>query len=90
MQGSLQCQAAKQGSRELLLKSGLRKGASVGDSQEFFRQNYNSENLCLRPTGQNDADDEEESEQVCCIFNINITCRCLLCCVQHIIFEYNI
>ncbi|XP_040206785.1 pleckstrin homology domain-containing family G member 1 isoform X2 [Rana temporaria] len=63
VQGSLQCQAAKQGSRELLLKSGLRKGASVSDSQEFFRQNYKSENLCRRPTGQTDADDEEESEQ---------------------------
>ncbi|CAI9623143.1 unnamed protein product, partial [Staurois parvus] len=63
VQGSLLCQAGKLGSRELLLKSGLRKSANVGDSQDFFQQTYNRENLCLRPTGQTDADDEEESEQ---------------------------
>ncbi|KAM5163271.1 pleckstrin homology domain-containing family G member 1 [Mantella aurantiaca] len=63
MQGSLMCQGAKLGSRELLLKSGLRKGVNVGDNQEFFQQAYNGENLCLRPTGQTDADDEEEIEQ---------------------------
>ncbi|XP_072265376.1 pleckstrin homology domain-containing family G member 1 isoform X2 [Pyxicephalus adspersus] len=60
MQGGLLCQAAKLGSRELLLKSGVRKGA---DTQEFFRETYNSENLCLRSTGQIDADDEDENEQ---------------------------
>ncbi|XP_075059715.1 pleckstrin homology domain-containing family G member 1 isoform X2 [Mixophyes fleayi] len=66
IQGNILPQAAKLGSREMMLSTGMRKGAltrstNISDSREFFQQAYNSENMCLRPTEQIDADDEEES-----------------------------
>ncbi|XP_069810592.1 pleckstrin homology domain-containing family G member 1 isoform X2 [Dendropsophus ebraccatus] len=68
MQGNLLCQAAKLGSRDLLLSPGLRKGVlshspNISNSQEFLQHSYKSEKLHLRPGEQTDADDEEDSEQ---------------------------
>ncbi|KAM3931931.1 pleckstrin homology domain-containing family G member 1 [Leptodactylus fuscus] len=68
MQGNLLCQAAKLGSRDMLLSPAMRKtvmshGANTSNSQEFFQHAYGSEKLHLRPGEQTDADDEEDSEQ---------------------------
>ncbi|XP_073528776.1 pleckstrin homology domain-containing family G member 1 isoform X2 [Phyllobates terribilis] len=68
MQGNLLCQAAKLGSRDMLLSPGMRKAAlsqstDMSNSQEFFQHTYNSKKLHLRPGEQTDADDEEDSEQ---------------------------
>lgn len=67
MQGNLLCQAAKLGSRDMLLSPGMRKAVlshrpDISNSQEFFQHTYN------RPGEQTDADDEEDSEQVCIVY----------------------
>ncbi|XP_068089508.1 pleckstrin homology domain-containing family G member 1 [Hyperolius riggenbachi] len=61
MQGNLLCQAAKLGSKDLLLSPSLRKTTNPADSRDFFQHLYNNENLCLRPTEL--TDDEEERQQ---------------------------
>ncbi|XP_077139169.1 pleckstrin homology domain-containing family G member 1 isoform X3 [Ranitomeya variabilis] len=68
MQGNLLCQAAKLGSRDMLLSPGMRKAAlshstDMSSSQEFFQHTYKGKKLHLRPGEQTDADDEEDSEQ---------------------------
>ncbi|KAM4041767.1 pleckstrin homology domain-containing family G member 1 isoform 2-T2 [Anomaloglossus baeobatrachus] len=68
MQGNLLCQAAKLGSRDMLLSPGMKKtvlshSSDMSNSQEFFQHSYNSKKLHLRPGEQTDADDEEDSEQ---------------------------
>ncbi|XP_075452680.1 pleckstrin homology domain-containing family G member 1 isoform X2 [Ascaphus truei] len=66
--GNLLCQVDKLGSAEMLLSSGMRKGAvpdhstNRSQSQDFLERAYNGESLRLGTSEQIDADDEEESE----------------------------
>ncbi|XP_040285451.1 pleckstrin homology domain-containing family G member 1 isoform X1 [Bufo bufo] len=67
MQGNLLCQAAKLGSRDMLLSPGMRKAVlshstDICNSPDFFHHTYKNEKLHLGPGEQTDADDEEDSD----------------------------